>query len=191
MTVKLAILISGRGSNMVAIADAIDHGCLRGLCEIAIVIADKQIAQGITIAQQRGFKTCVIPSKDKTREEFEQQLIAACEAVHADWIILAGFMRILSPLFVTHYKDRILNIHPADTRRHQGRDGYQWAFENRLDESAITVHLVDAGLDTGRIIQQQPFSLRGCETLEEVEERGLAVEHQLYAQAIREVVQAQ
>ncbi len=96
-------------------------------------------------------------------------------------------MRILSPAVIERYRHRIINIHPADTRAYQGMHGYEWAFEQRLEQTTISVHLVDEGVDTGRILAQREVDLRGAATLAEVKARGLRVEHTLYSETLRDV----
>ena len=102
-----------------------------------------------------------------------------------------SFWRVLCELFplfwVNAYPNRIINIHPADTREFKGLGAYEWAFENRLESTKITVHYVDAGVDTGSIIEQKTVDLRGVTTLQEVEERGLKVEHSFYSEVLRRV----
>ncbi len=189
---RLAVLLSGRGSNMEAIlGHTRPSGTLDGIAQIAVVAANQPEAGGLTIAAEAGIPTRVIPHRKQPRRQFERRLIAALDPFSPDLIVLAGFMRRLSPLFVSHYKNRIVNIHPADTRLHQGLDGYRWAFERGLQESFVTVHLVDEGLDTGPIIGRHPIDLTGCQSLAEVERRGLAVEHQFYSAMIRHLLEKQ
>jgi len=102
-----------------------------------------------------------------------------------DYIVLAGFMRLLSPLFIKAYKNRIINIHPADTKEFKGVGAYEWAFENRKEFTKITVHYVDEGVDTGPVIAQKEVDLRGADSLHEVERRGLSVEHSFYSEALK------
>jgi phosphoribosylglycinamide formyltransferase-1 len=97
-------------------------------------------------------------------------------------------MRVLSPSFVQAYQGRIINVHPADTQLHQGLHAYEWAFEQQLAQTKITVHDVDEGMDTGGVIGQAEVDLRGVQSLEEVEKRGLSVEHKFYSQVIRELI---
>ncbi len=184
MKKRIAILISGRGSNMETIVRNTQDGILKDVCEVALVLSNKERAYGLTVAKELGVQTAVIVSKGKKRAEFEQDLINFLKSYHLDYIVLAGFMRILSPLFVRAYKDRIINIHPADTARFQGIGGYEWAFENKLQTTKITVHFVDEGVDTGKVIAQKEVDLRGADTLEEVERRGLKTEHEFYSEAL-------
>ena len=184
MKKRIAIFISGRGSNMETIVRNVQDGILKDVCEVALVLSNKENAYGLTVAESLGVPTAVIVSKGKKRAEFEQELIDFLKPYQIDYIVLAGFMRILSPLFVRAYKNRIINIHPADTAQFQGIGGYEWAFEKRLQTTKITVHFVDEGVDTGKIIAQKEVDLRGAESLEEVEKRGLKVEHEFYSEAL-------
>lgn len=184
MKKKIAIFISGRGSNMEAIAR---NEALKASCEILLVFANKQEAKGLAIAQQLGIPTACIPSKGKKRVTFDKQVLALLSNYAIDYIVLAGYMRLLSPLFIQTYQDRIINIHPADTTKHQGIRAYEWAFENNLPSTKITVHLVDEGTDTGKVLAQAEVDLTGVKTLEEVEQRGLRVEHQFYSKVLQKI----
>ncbi|MHB2153405.1 phosphoribosylglycinamide formyltransferase [Calditrichota bacterium GD2] len=187
MKKRIAIFISGRGSNMEAILKQVKDGILKDVCEVALVFSNKPAAKGLAVAEKYGVLTAAIPSKGKTRADFEREVIELLKPYRVDYIVLAGFMRILSPLFVRAYKNRIINIHPADTNQFKGVGAYEWAFENKLAETKITVHFVDEGVDTGPIIAQRTVDLRGATTLEEVEKRGLKVEHQFYSEALKKV----
>ncbi len=185
--VRIAILISGRGSNMEAIVRAARDGVLSGRCEVVAVVADRESAPGLERARALGVPCAVVPARGLAREEFDQRLRDRLEPLAIDYVVLAGFMRILSPVMLERYPDRIVNIHPADTREHRGLDGYAWAFERQLAETRITVHLVDEGLDSGRILGQRAVDLRGTRTLAEVERAGLAVEHCFYSEVLAEL----
>lgn len=185
---RIAILISGRGSNMQAILQEIDHGILRGLAQPVLVFSNNPAAPGLEIAQAKEIPTQSLSSKGFKRSTFDKKVIDILEPYQPDLIVLAGYMRILSPLFIQHYPKKIINIHPADTKEHQGLGGYEWAYENQLKETKITVHYVDEGLDTGSIIQQEIVDLQGVESLEDVEKRGLAVEHKLYSKALKAII---
>lgn len=185
---RLAILLSGRGSNMLALAGAVRAGVLQGLAEVAVVFSNDPAAPGLDSAAALGLPTASLPSKGRKREEFDLQVVAILQEYQPDYVVLAGYMRVLSPAFVRAFAGRIVNIHPADTQQHQGLHAYDWAFDNHLAETKITVHLVDEGLDTGPILAQQVVNLVGADTLAEVQRRGLAVEHVLYAEALRDLI---
>ncbi len=184
---NIAIFISGRGSNMKAIVESCENGILKGNAKPILVFSNKTTAPGLEYAKTKGIPTEVISSKGKKRVDFDQEVLELLKSYTPDYIVLAGYMRILSPAFTQAYPKRIINIHPADTLVHQGLNAYQWAFDNQLKQTKITVHYVDEGLDTGQIIDQATVNLEGATSLEEVEQRGLEVEHQFYSQALKKV----
>ncbi|UOQ98989.1 phosphoribosylglycinamide formyltransferase [Hymenobacter sp. 5317J-9] len=185
---RLAILLSGRGSNMLALLEATKTGVLKDLAEVVVVFSNKPDAFGLEAAAAMGCAVASLPSQGRKREAFDAEAAALLQRYRPDLVVLAGYMRILSPAFIQPFAGRIINIHPADTHQHQGLHAYEWAFENKLPETKITVHLVDEGLDTGPILAQQTVDLRGADTLAEVERRGLAVEHELYAETLAELI---
>jgi phosphoribosylglycinamide formyltransferase-1 len=130
-------------------------------------------------------ETAVIPSYKKQRSEFDREVAHLLQQYKPDLVVLAGYMRVLSPEFVDKFK--IVNIHPADTKQHQGLGGYEWAWKNMLNHTKITVHLVDSGLDTGKIIAQKTVDLQRANSLAEVEKRGLAIEHEFYSEIIKRI----
>ena len=176
---------------MVALVDAVQHGILCGMAEVAVVFSNKPDAPGLETAAALGCPTASLSSQGRQRAEFDAEVVEVLRQYQPDYVVLAGYMRILSPMFIRAFAGRILNIHPADTHQHQGLHAYEWAFENQLPETKITVHLVDEGLDTGPILAQHPVDLRGAETLAEVERRGLVVEHRLYAETLAGLLRKQ
>ena len=186
--VRLAILLSGRGSNMMAVVEATKTGVLKGLAEVAVVFSNQPDAFGLEAAAALGCPVAALSSQGRKRETFDAEVVQLLQQYQPDLVVLAGYMRVLSPAFIQPFVGRIINIHPADTHQHQGLHAYEWAFENRLPETKITVHLVDEGLDTGPILARQTVDLRGADTLAEVERRGLAVEHELYAETLKRLI---
>lgn len=180
-------MISGHGSNMKAIAENVHNGILKDLCEIAEVFSNKKKAQGLRIAQYFGLETCVIESKGKKQKAYNFLLMEYLKEQNPDFIILAGYMKILSSEIIRAFPRKIINIHPADTTKHQGLHGYEWAWKNKLSETKITVHFVDEGLDTGEIIGQRTVDLKDAESLEEMETRGLKVEHEFYSECLKNI----
>ncbi len=185
---KLIIFISGRGSNMQRIIEETKNGILKDIAEVVLVFSDKPEAPGLKIAQETGIETKSIAAKGKSRKEFNDEVMKLLENYEFDYIVLAGYMRILPAEFVRKYPKKIINIHPADTRLHQGLHGYEWAYKNGMKSTKITIHYVDEGMDTGEIIAQREVDLTGAKSLEEVEQRGLAVEHGFYAETIKKLV---
>ena len=182
MKKRLAILLSGRGSNFVAIADAISSGKLDA--EIAVVISDKAHAPGIAIAKERGLQAVVLPSKGLGREEYDRRLADVIDQNRIDLICLAGFMRLLSPQFVQRFPQKILNIHPSLLPAFPGLDVQRQAIDHGVKSSGCTVHFVDEGLDSGPIIQQAVVPVLDHDTAETLAARILVEEHRIYSEAI-------
>ncbi|MFZ2958193.1 MAG: phosphoribosylglycinamide formyltransferase [Candidatus Ozemobacteraceae bacterium] len=187
---RLAIMLSGRGTNMTAIAENCRNGVLKGLAEVAVVVGNSPEARGLLASSKFGFPTVCVPSQGRSREDFEYDLINVLNAHKPDFVVLAGFMRILSPVFIEAFRNRIINIHPADPEVYRGPSGYKYAFENKLPSTFITVHYVDENVDTGNIICRREVSLLGADTLAEVEKRGLAVEHILYSETLASLLES-
>ncbi len=184
---KVAILVSGRGSNMEALLERCRDGSLGAVCEPVVVFANDPHAAGLETAQRLGVATACVPSQGKKRRAFDRDLVAALEPYQPDLLVLAGFMRILTTVVIDRWPGRIINIHPADSKAYQGAHGYDWAWEGGLEETLITVHLVDEGMDTGPVLDQAVVDLRGAADLDEVKRRGLAVEHLFFADVLERV----
>lgn len=187
MTTRIAILISGRGSNMVALADAVREGRIPN-AEIALVISDQPAAKGLAIAQERGLKTVVIERRGRKREEHEQEIVSVLRAERIDLICLAGYMRVLSPFFVDAFSLRILNIHPSLLPSFPGLDAQRQALEHGVKVSGCTVHFVDNTLDGGPIIAQRTVPVLDGDTVESLSSRILEQEHILYPEALASVL---
>jgi phosphoribosylglycinamide formyltransferase-1 len=185
---NLGILLSGRGSNFVAIADSIDAGRIPG-AQIAIVISNRANAPGIEIARQRGLKALVIPSKGKEREAYDREVVVALRQHEVDLICLAGYMRLLSPWFVQQFAGRILNIHPSLLPAFPGLEAQQQAFAYGVKVSGCTVHFVDEELDHGAIIVQETVPVLDTDDEHTLAERILEREHIAYTEAIRIVLE--
>jgi phosphoribosylglycinamide formyltransferase-1 len=179
---RLAILLSGRGSNFIAIADSVAAGRIRA--DIAIVISNREDAAGLAVAGERGLATAVIPSKGRTREEHEREVLAALEAARVDLICLAGYMRLLSPEFVRRYPNRIVNIHPSLLPAFPGLDAQKQALEYGARISGCTVHFVDEHLDHGPILVQRAVPVLPDDDEHTLSARILAEEHIAYTEAI-------
>ena len=177
------MLLSGRGTNFVALADA----CARGEvpAEIVLVVSNRADAPGLERARERGIATAVVPSKGRARDEQEREVIAAIEAARAEWLCLAGYMRLLSPEFIGRFPNRIVNIHPALLPAFPGLDAQHQAFEYGARVSGCTVHLVDAGCDTGPIVLQRTVPVLDGDSAETLAARILEQEHVAYATALR------
>ncbi len=178
---KVGILVSGNGSNLQAIIDE-----KIASCEIALVISNKPDVYAIKRAQSNNIPVEIINNKNfETREEFERQLIKSLDSRGIELIVLAGFMRVLTPLFVRHYKNRIINIHPALLPSFPGVDAAKQALEYGVKYSGCTVHFVDDGVDTGPIILQAIVSIEDSDTEQTLLERIHKEEHRVFPEAVR------
>src|SRR5580692_847926 len=184
---SLGILLSGRGSNFIAIADSIDSDRIPD-ARIAVVISNKADAAGIATARQRGLHALVIPSKGKAREDHDRELVAALQRHKVDLICLAGYMRLLSGWFVQQFPQRILNIHPSLLPAFPGLEAQEQAFAYGVKVSGCTVHLVDEELDHGAIIVQKTVAVLDSDDERTLAARILKQEHIAYAEAINIVL---
>lgn len=187
MDTRIAILISGRGSNMVALADAIRDGKIPA-AEIALVLSDHSDAPGLAIAKERGIKTLAIERRGRKREEHEQEIVSVLREEQIDLICLAGYMRVLSPFFVDAFKMRILNIHPSLLPSFPGLDAQRQALDHGVKISGCTVHFVDNTLDGGPIIAQRTVPVLPGDTVDTLSARILEQEHILYPEAVASVL---
>lgn len=180
---KLGILLSGRGSNFLAIADSIQAGHLPA--EIAIVISNRADAPGLEAARRRGLNARLIPSKGRVREEHDAEVVAALKQANVDLVCLAGYMRLLSPEFVRAFPNRIVNIHPSLLPAFPGLDAQRQALDYGAKISGCTVHLVDEHLDHGPIILQKSVPVLETDDEHTLAARILEQEHIAYTEAIR------
>ena len=184
---NLGILLSGRGSNFEAIADNVASGKLDA--SIAVVISNRADAPGVESAQRRGLKAVVIPSKGVPREQHDQLIVAALREHKVELVVLAGYMRLLSPWFVQQFPNRILNIHPSLLPAFPGLDAQKQAFDYGVKISGCTVHFVDADLDHGAIILQKTVPVLDTDDDHALAARILREEHVAYTEAIRIVLE--
>jgi phosphoribosylglycinamide formyltransferase-1 len=185
--VRLGILLSGRGSNFLAIAESIRAGRLKGV-EIAVIISNIADAGGLTKAQELGLPTAVLVSAGRKRAEHDADVLACLHAHKADLICLAGYMRLLSPEFVAAFPNRILNIHPSLLPAFPGLEAQEQAFVYGVKVAGCTVHFVDEELDHGAIILQRAIAVLESDTPHTLSARILAEEHKAYSEAIAMVV---
>ena len=184
---SLGILLSGRGSNFVAIADSIDAGRIPD-ARIAVVISNRPDAPGITTARQRGLNALVIPSKGRPREEHDREMVAALKKSAVDLVCLAGYMRLLSPWFVQQFPQRILNIHPSLLPAFPGLEAQEQAFVYGVKVSGCTVHFVDEELDHGAILVQKAVPVLDSDDEHSLAARILEQEHLAYTEAVNLVL---
>lgn len=183
---RLGILISGRGSNFEAIANAIARRKLDA--EIAIVISNRADAAGLDIARDRGIPMRVIPSRGLDREAYDRLLIEELRTHDVELVVLAGFMRLLSATFTNAFPGRLLNIHPSLLPAFPGLDAQRQALDHGVKITGCTVHFVDEFLDSGPILLQAAVPVLDTDTVDSLSARILVQEHLVYSQAIQLIV---
>jgi phosphoribosylglycinamide formyltransferase-1 len=181
---RLGVLLSGRGSNFLALHDAVLRGELPA--EIALVASNVAAAPGLDRARERGLPALAVPHRgEPDRASHEAKLIAALRGAGVDWVCLAGYMRLLSPDFVAAFPRRILNVHPSLLPVFPGIDAQAQALEHGVKVSGCTVHLVDEGLDSGPIVVQRTVAVLDGDTPDSLAARILEQEHVAYPEALR------
>ena len=182
--INIGVLVSGRGTNLQAIIEAIEEGKIEG--KIKIVISDNLDAYALKRAEQHNIETQYINHKEfKNREDYDKKIVETLENKEVGLVVLAGYMRILSSYFIKAYKNKIINIHPALLPSFPGLRAQKQAVEYGVKISGCTVHFVDEGMDSGPIILQSAVEVSEDDTEESLAERILKEEHQIYSQAIQ------
>ena len=192
MRTPIAVLASGRGSNFDAIHAAIGDGRLDA--EILVVVSDKSDAPVLAKARERGIKAlCIEPSSsgsvDARRLEHEKKILAELSPLSPKFLVLAGYMRIMTPHLIEAFRSdrgytRIVNVHPSLLPAFPGVDSYSQAFEYGVKTTGVTVHLVESEVDSGPLCAQEAFNIADCKSQDEVEKRGLAIEHRVYPESL-------
>lgn len=189
MSIKIAVLVSGRGSNLEAIINAVNEGSLDA--EVVVVASNNPDSYGLKIARKHGLETVAIDHRGISRKDHDRQMALAISAYQPDYVVLAGYMRILGPEFLNHFKGdshfNVINIHPSILPAFPGKAAYEDAFNYGVKISGITIHLVDEQVDHGPILAQAVFPRLPDDTLESFQARGLAVEHKLYPQILNSI----
>ncbi|HBY57528.1 MAG TPA: phosphoribosylglycinamide formyltransferase [Candidatus Atribacteria bacterium] len=182
--INIGVLVSGRGTNLQAIIEAIKEGKIEG--KISIVISDNRDAFALKRAEQNNIETRYINFKSfENREDYDKKIVEYLKEKDVDLVVLAGYMRILSPYFIKMYKNKIMNIHPALLPSFPGLHAQRQAIEYGVKISGCTVHFVDEGVDSGPIILQKEVEVKDDDTEESLAEKILKEEHQIYPQAIQ------
>lgn len=182
---RIAVLLSGRGTNLDALAARCDSGDLDA--EIVLVAADREQAYGLEVARQYALETAVFSYKGLGRDRAERQLARTLLEYGVSWIVLAGFMKVLSPQFVLEFEKHIVNIHPSLLPAFRGADAIEQAHRYGVKVTGVTVHLVDERVDHGPILRQVAVPVHDSDSLESLEERIHGVEHQIYWRTLREL----
>jgi phosphoribosylglycinamide formyltransferase 1 len=182
---KIAVFVSGNGSNLQALIDA-ERAARLGSARIVLVVCDNPKAFALERAKKAGIKAVLFEKKDfKSREEFDKAVMAELDKAGVEAIVLAGFLRILSDGFIARYEGRILNVHPALLPAFKGLHGIKDAFDYGVRVTGVTVHFVDRELDGGAVIFQEEVAISPDDTVDTLEEKIHKVEHRLYPEAVR------
>ena len=184
---KFAVFVSGSGTNLQAIIDAVQAGQIAA--ELALVVSDREDAFGLQRAESAGIKTMVFSPKNYTNpQSVDRDIAAHLKQQEIDFIVLAGYMRLLTEFFVKEFPRKILNIHPALLPSFKGMHGIKDAFTYGVKVTGVTVHFVDSGVDTGPIILQKKVPILPGDTLETLEARVHQVEYEIYPEALKRVL---
>jgi len=184
---RIGVLISGRGSNLQALLDAQSAGALGG--EIAVVLSNVESAPGLALARGRGVVGVFNDHRGKPREQFDRETASILKEHGVEWVCLAGFMRLLSAELITPFAGRMVNVHPSLLPAFPGKDAQRQAWEHGVKVSGATVHLVDAGLDSGPIVMQEAVPVLDADDVETLAARILAAEHRIYPTAVARLLQ--
>jgi phosphoribosylglycinamide formyltransferase-1 len=183
---SFAVFISGNGSNLQAIIDATQRGAIDG--EICCVLSNKKEAYGLVRAREANIPCIVIEHQNfKSREEFDNSIVQSLKKYAPDLVVLAGFMRILTPVFISHYLGKIINIHPSLLPKYPGLNTHQKVIDNEDAQHGVTVHFVDENLDSGPICAQSIMKV-GSEDLDTLENKIHELEHELYPKVIQDFI---
>ncbi|MDO4432706.1 MAG: phosphoribosylglycinamide formyltransferase [Aerococcaceae bacterium] len=185
---KLALFASGNGSNVQAILEAVKIGMLQA--EIVGLVCDNPAAFVIERAQNAGIETFVLsPKQCANKQAWEEQVVTFLQEKGTELVVLAGFMRIVGPTLLEAFPQRITNIHPSLLPNFPGKSGIQDAFDAKVSQTGVTIHWVDAGVDTGPIIRQETLNIDPNWTLEQLETRIHAIEHRLYPETLQQIIE--
>ncbi|MFN2530722.1 MAG: phosphoribosylglycinamide formyltransferase [Pyrinomonadaceae bacterium] len=185
---QIAVLISGRGSNMISLCKGVAGGTIPN-ADVGVVISDKHTAGGLALAAERGIATTVIERRGRSRDKHEREILETLMKLEIDVVCLAGYMRLLSKCFIETFPGQILNIHPSLLPAFSGLDAQRQALEHGVKWTGCTVHFVDDSLDGGPIIAQRVVPVLDGDTIESLSTRILEQEHVLYPEAVKVVIE--
>lgn len=187
---NIAVFASGTGTNFDALLEAIDRGEVDG--DVSLLVSDRPASVVVEKAKARGIEVLSFrPADFSGKAAYEQVILGACREHGIEWIVLAGYMRLIGSTLLTPFEGRILNIHPSLLPAFPGKDAVGQAFEKKVKVTGVTVHLVDAGMDTGPILDQQAVRIEAGDTKETVEQKIQEVEHVLYPQVVGQLVKGE
>ncbi|WP_100371658.1 phosphoribosylglycinamide formyltransferase [Bacillus sp. FJAT-45037] len=186
---KIAVFASGTGTNAEVLMNAAKVGRLRA--EIVLVVSDKPTAKVLDRAKLAGVETFAFqPSNYENKKAFEKEIVQELRSRNVDAVVLAGYMRLVGPTLLSSYEERMVNIHPSLLPKFPGLDAIGQAYRAGVKETGVTIHLVDAGMDTGPIMAQQKIEIASDDTIETLTKKIQAVEHQLYPETIHSWIES-
>jgi phosphoribosylglycinamide formyltransferase 1 len=187
---KIAVFASGTGSNFQAIIDAVKDGQLK--IEISLLVCDKPSALAIVRAQKEDIPVFVFQPKDyKDKADYETEILAKLEDKQIEFIALAGYMRLIGPTILSKFEGNIINIHPSLLPNFPGKDAIGQAIEAGVDRTGVTIHYVDAGMDTGKVIAQKATDIVPGESKESLQQKIQKIEHQLYPEVLKQILHSE
>ncbi|WP_028784676.1 phosphoribosylglycinamide formyltransferase [Thalassobacillus devorans] len=185
--IKAAIFASGTGSNFDSIVRASEKGEIP--CDIRLLVCDRSNAHVIEKAEKKNIDTFVFSPKEfDGKDAYERQILLECKERGIEWIFLAGYMRLIGPVLLAPYQNRIINIHPSLLPAFPGKDAIGQAFEKRVKVTGVTIHYIDNGMDTGPIIEQEAVRITAEDTRESLQKKIQAIEHSLYPKVIQSLL---
>jgi len=191
---RLAVLVSGGGSNLQSIIDSTKNGILKGIAEVSLVISNNPNAFGLQRANKENIKNIAFDYKLMNPEEYDKQMLSALKDYKVDLICMAGYLKKLPDIIVNEYKNKILNIHPALLPKFGGKGMYghfvhEAVVKSKEKKTGATVHFADGNYDTGKIIIQNTIDILESDTADDVAKKVLGIEHEIYPQAIKKVIE--
>jgi phosphoribosylglycinamide formyltransferase-1 len=187
---KIVIFASGTGSNFETIAHNASSGVLP--CEVSLLVSDKPSCKAITKAKSLDINIFSFNPKDyKYKKDYEEEIVLQLQSINPDLIVLAGYMRLIGPTLLKQYEGKIVNIHPSLLPKYKGKDAVGQALSDNADETGVTVHYVDNGMDTGQIIDQVACPIFKVDTRDTLEQRIHAIEHKLYTNVIKKLLEVE
>lgn len=191
---RLAVLVSGGGSNLQSIIDSTKNGILKGIAEVSIVISNNPNAFGLQRANKENIKSIAFDYKSMNPEEYDKQMLSVLKDYKVDLICMAGYLKKLPDIIVNEYKNKILNIHPALLPKFGGKGMYghfvhEAVVKSKEKKSGATVHFADGNYDTGKVIIQNTIDILESDTADDVAKKVLGIEHEIYPQAIKKVIE--
>lgn len=189
MAIKIAVFASGSGSNFAALVEAVQNDVIKN-AEITLLITDKENVYALERAKNYGIKAkTFVPKNFKSKEDYEQEILQVLEEENIAFVVLAGYMRLIGKTLLNSYEGRMINIHPSLLPAFKGKDAIQMALDYGVKYTGVSIHWVDSGMDSGKIIAQEVVRIEEDETYETLAKKIHAIEHKLYPKVVASIVE--